>query len=208
MVIRSYLKSQAFMTMAASAPSDLISKSIAYNYRKEIESRKISHHQGKGLPRVERDTTEDEIETKKRKLAERQQWLQQNGRGPYKTRLAVKIGSIKGDTKAIKKGTEAIKKDTGALLDDTKAIRNSLEGKEVLPKEGQTDKERIKEIRMVKQKLDNEAGDIKARESKRLHEEKRTRQLELQEAAETAKGCADSVVEDLDGTTAAEKKKL
>ena len=59
---------------------------------------------------------------------------------------------------------------------------------------------------MVKRKLDKEAGDIKERESKRLHEEKHARQHKLQEAAETAEGCADFVVEGLDGTIAAEKK--
>jgi len=51
---------------------------------------------------------------------------------------------------------------------DIKDVHDVLRGKETGPQEGQTDKERLKEIRLVKRTLDNEVSDIKERESERL----------------------------------------
>ena len=51
---------------------------------------------------------------------------------------------------------------------DIKDVNDVLSGKETGPQEGQTDKERLKQVRLQKRALDNEVGDIKERESERL----------------------------------------
>ena len=122
----------ASATMAA--PSGLISKSMAFNYRKELETGTFSRYEGKDLPRSVRNLTEAEIEHRKNKLEERLQWLAQTGRGAYKTKLTLKLSKILGNTEdikedatTIKKDTTAIKKDTEDLEADTVAIKTKLE---------------------------------------------------------------------------------
>jgi len=54
------------------------------------------------------------------------------------------------------------------LSRDIKEVHDVLRGKETGLQDGQTDKERLKQIRLLKRTLDNEVSDIKERESGRL----------------------------------------
>ena len=66
------------VAMAAHKP-DVISKSTAYNFRKELDSQKTLIYAGKGNPRVEEDLNEEDIEFRKQKLMELDEWLRKNG---------------------------------------------------------------------------------------------------------------------------------
>ena len=118
----------------------------------------------------------------------------------------LKLSAVAKTTEAIKNDTVAIKADTEAVLGDTKAMRNILEGKEIGAKPGQADKERLKELRTVKRQIDNEIGDVKERELKRMHIEKTGHFRDLEEAAATAEACCDFAVAGLQGGSAEEKK--
>ena len=80
--------------------------------------------------------------------------------------------AIKGTTEAIKGTAEAIKCTTDAIHEKVEVICNAMEGGEQPRKEGQSDKARIKQLRVQKRLIDNEIGDLKEREGKRLHTEK------------------------------------
>ena len=162
---------------SASAPSGVISKALACKYRKEI---------------LKIDLSEKARKEKQEKLDARAEWLKQNGRGTYKAKLTKQLSSIKKDTAAIKTNTEAV-------LDDTKALRAIAEGEEVPRKPGQSDKARLKQIRLQKRLLDNEAGDLREREAKRIQVEKHDRLSSLQDAAETAEACSDIIMGKLEG---------
>jgi hypothetical protein len=83
------------------------------------------------------------------------------------------------------------------VKDDTAAIRNFFEGGEVHRKEGQSDKARVKELRLLKRTVDNEIGDLKEREQKRIRQEKNDSIAAVQQAAEIAQGSVDIVVGDI-----------
>ena len=84
--------------------------------------------------------------------------------------------------------------------------QNILEGGEQPRKELQSDKACIKQLRMQKRLIDNEIGDLKERESKRLHADKTAQHETIQQAAETAKSSVDIVAERIEGETTADKK--
>ena len=106
-------------------------------------------------------------------------------RGVYsRGKLIKQLGSIKNDT-------EAIKGTTHAIHEDTKVSRNVIEGGEQPRKDGQSDKARIKQLRVQKRLIDNQIGDLKESESKRLHTEKAAQHETVQQAAETAKSSLD-----------------
>ena len=177
--------------MAANVPTDLISASTATGYRKDLaEGKRIRGD--KEFP-----LTEEESARRLQKLAEYDAHQQQKRSRPGK--WAQKLTGIA-------KNTVAIKADTEAVLGDTKAMRNILEGKEIGAKPGQSDKERLKELRTVKRQIDNEIGDVKERELKRVHMEKTGRFRDLEEAAVTAEACCDFTLAGLQGGTAEEKK--
>jgi hypothetical protein len=188
--------------MAVTQPTALISLAAASLFRKELATKTITRYVGKGLPREERDATDEEMDHRRQKLAEYDAQKKRVNTGKW----ALKLSAVAKTTEAIKNDTVAIKADTEAVLGDTKAMRNILEGKEIGAKPGQTDKERLKELRMVKRQLDNEIGDVKERELKRMHIEKTGRSRDLVEAAATAEACCDFAVAGLQGGTAEEKK--
>ena len=55
---------------AAAQTTGLLTKSGASLYRKELATKKTTHYVGKGLPRQERDLTEEEVEHRCEKLVE------------------------------------------------------------------------------------------------------------------------------------------
>ena len=78
-----------------------------------------------------------------------------------------------------------------------RALRDFFEGGEVPRKEGQSDKARMKELRLVKRTADNEIGDLKEREQKRICMEKNASIAAVQQAAEIAQGSVEMVVGDI-----------
>jgi Zn/Cd-binding protein ZinT len=56
--------------MASTSPAGLISQSTASLYRKELATGKITQYAGKGLPRAERDATDDELQHRRGKLTD------------------------------------------------------------------------------------------------------------------------------------------
>ena len=83
------------------------------------------------------------------------------------------------------------------VKDDTVAIRAFFEGGEVPRKEGQTDKARMKELRLLKRKVDNEIGDLKECEQERLYKKRNDGIALVQQAVEVAQGSCALVAGDL-----------
>ena len=189
--------------MAATQPTALISLTAASLFRKELATKTISRYVGKGLPRAERDATDEEMDHRRQKLAEYDAQKKRVNTGKWGLKI---LSTVAKTTEAIKNDTVAIKADTKSILGDTHAMRNILEGKEIGVKPGQTDKSRLKQLRMVKRQIDNEIGDVRERESKRMHVEKTGHFQTLEEAAATAEACCDFAMAGLEGGSAEEKK--
>ncbi len=111
----------------------MISPTLASTYRKELATGKTTRYVGKGLPREERDLTEEDKTSRQTKLAEYDAHVKRSNRGKW----GQKLTTVAKTTAAIKADTTAIKADTKAIRDDTTAIRNFVEGGEVPRKEGQ-----------------------------------------------------------------------
>ena len=122
----------------------LISKTTASVFRRELAEGITTNFAGKGLPRTSRDLTDEEKDIRQQKLAEYDAQKKRGNIGKWALKLS-----------AVARTTEAIKADTEAVLGDTKAMRNILEGKEIGAKPGQSDKSRLKQLRMVKRQIDN-----------------------------------------------------
>ena len=152
---------------------------------------------------MERDATDEEMDHRRQKLAEYDAQKKRVNTGKWGLKI---LSTVAKTTEAIKNDTVAIKADTEAVLGDTQAMRNILEGKEIGVKPGQTDKSRLKQLRMVKRQIDNEIGDVRERESKRMHVEKTGHFQTLEEAAATAEACCDFAMAGLEGGSAEEKK--
>ena len=105
------------------------------------------------------DLTAEAISEKKQRIAS------------YNLGKRANLGKLQKQLNGIAADTKDIKKDTTEILEDTKAIRDAL-----------------KEIRLLKRPLDNEVGDIKERESKRLHTEKHGLLQGLEEAIDNLGG--------------------
>jgi hypothetical protein len=191
-----------YLALLPTMDTGLISKTTASVFRKELVDETITHFAGAGLPRTERPATAEEMDHRRQKLAEYDAQKKRVNTGKW----ALKLSAVAKTTEAIKNDTVAIKADTEAVLGDTKAMRNILEGKEIGAKPGQADKERLKELRTVKRQIDNEIGDVKERELKRMHIEKTGHFRDLEEAAATAEACCDFAVAGLQGGSAEEKK--
>ena len=95
------------------------------------------------------------------------------GKWPDKVLKTVKADTkeIKANTKEIGKDTKQLLIDTGNLQKDTRSLREIAEGGEIPREECQSDTARLKQIRTLKPLLDNEAGDLKESEAKRIHSE-------------------------------------
>ena len=191
-----------YFALLPTMATGLISKTTASVFRRELTEGITTNFAGKGLPRTSRDLTDEERDIRQQKLAEYDAQKKRVNTGKW----TLKLSAVARTTEAIKNDTVAIKADTEAVLGDTKAMRNILEGKETGAKPGQSDKERLKELRTVKRQIDNEIGDVKERELKRMHIEKTGRFRDLEEAAATAEACCDFAVAGLQGGTAEEKK--
>ena len=67
------------------------------------------------------------------------------------------------------KQLDSIDQCTKDIKEDTKQILGCLRGKEAPVDPNQSDKDRLKEIRLIKRNLDNEVGDIKDEELEGAH---------------------------------------
>ena len=89
--------------------------------------------------------------------------------------------AIKGTTEAIKGTAEAIKCTTDAIHEKVEVICNVMEGGEQPRKEGQSDKARIKQLRVQKRLIDNEIGDLKGCASEKIrNDHKKTKDQQKQ----------------------------
>ena len=115
--------------MATAQPAGLITKSGASLYRKELATRQISTYAGKGLPRTERDLTDEEIEHRREKLAEYDAQKTPLNTGKWGHKL---LKTIKSDTSAtlkntedLKTGQEKLQQTVDKLAEDQAAQQNS-----------------------------------------------------------------------------------
>ena len=118
-------------------------------------------------------------------------------------RITRSVKSVGNKVDDVKVDTDNILGDTGTLMADTGQILCALRGGPTPQREGQSAKDRLKEIRLAKRLLDNEAGDLRESEGKRLSTEKRQRNEAITASAEMADGAVAMAV---DGGTLVEKK--
>ena len=84
------------------------------------------------------------------------------------------------------KQLDSIDQCTKDIKEDTKQILGCLRGKEAPVDPNQSDKDRLKEIRLIKRNLENEVGDIKEREAEPLSLVKKAHSEGVSQAAEMA----------------------
>ena len=151
--------------MASQSSMSSMSKVRASLLRKEVAEGVSSIYAGTGMPRTIKKLSAEEIADRRRQLDAYE--ASRPAGEKRQSKWTRKLGAIEADTKAIKKDTEAIRGTTQAILEDTKFLRNVFEGGEQPRKDGQSDKERIKQLRVQKRIIDNEIGDLREREGKR-----------------------------------------
>jgi hypothetical protein len=158
-----------------------MSKTLISTYRKEVAESRTMAYQGQGQPRKLVPLTPEQIKVRQEKIATYDAWLQTQGKRTVVKKWGQQLNDIKANTQAIMANTTAIK-------DDTTAIRNALDGEEIPRKQGQTDKNRLKQLRLQKRGIDNEISDLREREQKRISNEKHESIEKVQQAAEIAQG--------------------
>ena len=132
------------MPMQGSKPTKLDRKLA--NLRAELSSLKKN---GKGRDIVDGSEEHDDLKARLAMLVQ-----EQKDKRP--------VARVNAHTTAVVRASEE------RLSRDIKEVHDVLRGKETGRQEDQTDKERLKQIRLQKRALDNEVGDIKERESERL----------------------------------------
>ena len=108
-----------YLALLPTMATKLILKTTASVFRKELAEGKISMYAGKGLPRVERDATDEEIDHRREKLAEYDAQKTRLNTGKWSHKL---LKTIKSDTSATLKNTEDLKtgqKKLQTSLDET-----------------------------------------------------------------------------------------
>lgn len=120
------------MSAASSSQAGIISKNLASIYRKEIESKTTSQSQRDGKPRVVKALSNTDVQFRRDKLAERDQWLSQNSkRGPYKTKLVVmaKTKQTGTDVKDILTGQDTMQKSIDKLVQGQSDLAENVAAK-------------------------------------------------------------------------------
>ena len=134
-------------------------------------------------------------------------------RSHYAASLRVQAGKGTRHKLLHKETQEVVKKgfaDLGQKVDDqgkkVDKIEDILQGKATERMDGQTDKERMKQIRTVKRTMDNELMDLKENEDARKFAEKRARSETISNVAEIAEGSVSLIADGVEGETYEEKK--
>jgi len=111
--------------MVFTGPTAPFTKSAASLYRKELAKRRTSRYVGKGLPREERDLTEQEMDHRRQKLAEYdgQKKRVTTGKWAHKALKTIKADSAATlqNTKDLKTGQQKIQESVDQLGEDQNA---------------------------------------------------------------------------------------
>ena len=139
-------------------------------------------------------------------------------RGQYQSAMKLQSGKIKvasahpelhNQTQSVVMAESSqVQAKVQEVKEDVKELKGLLRGEEAPRAEGQSDKERIKELRLRKRVMDNELADLKEREANRISSEKKARSNEVTQAAQIADGSVSIVVDQLglQGQSIAEQK--
>ena len=128
-------------------------------------------------------------------------------------RAQVRVDGLGGDARSSKYDfISAANEDViDALAEnntDTKVVKDILMGREVPRAAGQSAKDRIKQLRLRKRLDDNEIGDLREEEGKRIIAEKHLAATRLIQVAEHADGAVQIAAGDLDTAEDVENKKV
>lgn len=145
------------------AEGKVISRVTASIYRKALATNKTVVRMGQGKPRIVKILT-----LAQRDFREQPLQAYDAKRSVYASKWSKQLNTFQSTAADIQKDTKDLKECQERMQGDTEGILGLLKGKEIECDPEPSDKERTKDIRLFKRQLDNEVGDIKEREVKRL----------------------------------------